>query len=162
MADHDKGATVRLAATIARSRYESDGGTLLDGIHPDTIVEMALAAKREVDSLRADLARVTAERDLEANDRQTAGDAWNDMRRQRDAALVERAAAPRLLAALADECEWLRAENARLRDEVPTKAIDVLIGLLPATLYAQERNALSAVRLWLIGLSRLDAAKEGR
>ena len=55
MADRDEGATVRLAATIARSRHEADGGTLLDGIHPDTIVEMSLAAKREVDSLRAEL-----------------------------------------------------------------------------------------------------------
>lgn len=56
MADRDEGATVRLAATIARSRHEADGGTLLGGIHPDTIVEMSLAAKREVDSLRAELA----------------------------------------------------------------------------------------------------------
>lgn len=63
MADRDKGATVRLIATIARSRYEADGGTLIEGIHLETILDMALAAKREVDSLRADLARVTAERD---------------------------------------------------------------------------------------------------
>lgn len=74
MADRDEGATVRLAATIARSRHEADGGTLLEGIHPDTIVEMVLAAKREVDSLRADLARVTAERDEAIEDRRQARD----------------------------------------------------------------------------------------
>ena len=39
------------------------------------------------------------------------------------------------------------------KDEIPTEAIDALIGLLPETLDAQERNALSAVRHWLIRLS---------
>lgn len=58
-------------------------------------------------------------------------------------------------AMMMDEREKLRAENARLRD-VPVKAIDVLIGLLPATLHAHERNAYRAVQRWLLGLSRLD------
>lgn len=60
MADWDEGATVRLAATIARGRYAVDCGTMIEGVYPDTLVEMSLAAKREVDSLRADLARAEA------------------------------------------------------------------------------------------------------
>jgi hypothetical protein len=42
----------------------------------------------ECNRLRADLARVTGERTREALDRQTAQDAWNDMRRQRDTAIA--------------------------------------------------------------------------
>lgn len=82
---------------------------------------------------------------------------WDAACKQRDAARCERDAATGR--ALAAEDALARVE--RERDEVPTKAIDVLLGLLPTTLYAQERNALSAVRLWLIRLARTNDGTGG-
>ena len=43
----------------------------------------------EVERLKAELKQARKDRDREALDRQTAGDAWNDMRRQRDTALAD-------------------------------------------------------------------------
>lgn len=68
-----------------------------------------------------------------------------------DAALI--AAAPRLLAALADECERLRAENARLREAVD--AARNLVSLVDARggLGYRNHEQLSEA------VARLDAAK---
>lgn len=72
MFNHDDGATVRLAATIARSRYDAEDGVVLAGLHSETLVEMALAAKREVDGLRTELAEARAERDEARQERDDA------------------------------------------------------------------------------------------
>lgn len=81
--------------------------------------DRAHADAKLADALR-DLARVTAELDREAHDRQTAGDAWNDMRRQRDAALVERDAARAditvLNRALADERAAVAIAHERIAE----------------------------------------------
>ena len=45
--------------------------------------------RAEVERLKAELKQARKDRDREALDRQTAGDAWNDMRRQRDTALAD-------------------------------------------------------------------------
>lgn len=56
------------------------------------------------------------------------------------------------------ELASLRAEVARLKARpvvVPgdvRKALDVLFGLLPATLYRHERSALTVARAWLASL----------
>jgi hypothetical protein len=63
------------------------------------------------------LRQARTDRDREAFDRQTAQDAWNDMRRQRDAALVRAETAERFVAH-ADSGWKARAEKAeRERDE---------------------------------------------
>lgn len=90
MGDHDNGATVRLAATIARSRHEADGGTMLDGIHPDTIVEMALAAKREVDGLRTELAQANLRTEVVGKELLSALARADKARAERDEAIRER------------------------------------------------------------------------
>lgn len=70
-------------------------------------------AREDVRTIRDQLARVTAERTRDALDRQTAHDAWNDMRRQRDAAL---ALAEQAKAALAEvmpsDSVWLDVRHA--------------------------------------------------
>lgn len=69
-----------------------------------------------------------------------------------DAALI--AAAPRLLAALADECERLRTENARLREAMPDCAER---GAFERHMYGVATPLDAAVvASWL---ARLDAAK---
>lgn len=131
MADHDNGAMVRLAATIARSRYEEDGGTLLGGIHPETIMEMALAAKREVDRLRAELL------------------ASEDFDRVVRDHLDARSDEPTL-----DAIRRLRAENARLREAMPSDEERFNLGMA----LDSKRDAFLLVRTWL---ARLDAARKG-
>lgn len=60
---HDDGATIRLAAALVRA-YDDGEGHIVISIHPETLRETALAAKRETARLRSDLARVTEERDV--------------------------------------------------------------------------------------------------
>jgi hypothetical protein len=60
--------------------------------------------------------------------------------------------ATRLLAALADECERLRAENARLREAMPTDEERYELGMA----LDSARPAFLVVFPWL---ARLDAAK---
>lgn len=70
-------------------------------------------------------------------------------------------AAPRLIAALADECERLRAENARLREAMPTDAemesiaVIVGVGLRYTTGTIDEHHQDPAQEAF----ARLDAAK---
>lgn len=60
----DDGSVLRLAALLVRA-YNDGAGNMAIAVHPETLVEMCIAAKREVDSLRADLATAIRERDEE-------------------------------------------------------------------------------------------------
>ncbi len=57
-------------------------------VPPEMEAELA-SLRAEVERLKAELKQARKDRDREALDRQTAGDAWNDMRRQRDTALAD-------------------------------------------------------------------------
>lgn len=72
-----------------------------------------------------------------------------------DAALI--AAAPRLLAALADECERLRAENARLREKMPTEEE---IDAIRDGIYADDRMTRSQLDDALKALSKVSDVRE--
>ncbi len=50
---HDDGATIRLVAALVRA-YDDGEGHMVVSLHPETLREMALAAKREVERLRAE------------------------------------------------------------------------------------------------------------
>ncbi len=50
---HDDGATIRLVAALVRA-YDNGDGHMVISLHPETLREMALAAKREVARLRAE------------------------------------------------------------------------------------------------------------
>lgn len=56
---------------------------------PDPRDAELASLRAEVERLKAELKQARKDRDREALDRQTAGDAWNDMRRQRDTALTD-------------------------------------------------------------------------
>ena len=57
--------------------------------HKRLVAGEASTLRAEVERLKAELKQARKDRDREALDRQTAGDAWNDMRRQRDTALAD-------------------------------------------------------------------------
>lgn len=131
----------------------------------------------EIAQLRAEIARVTAERDREAHDRQTAGDAWNDMRRQRDAALVERDAAradlARMTRALADERAAVAIAHERMdaltaeRDARPEISREDAAGFISVTMGARlpsttdlvgAQNVRNALRAHAAGSGAAEAS----
>ena len=108
----------------------------------DSAIARAEKAERERDEAREALRVARTDRDREAHDRQTTSDAWNDMRRQRDAALVERNAAieqAKHVGACLVECS-ARAEKAeRERDEWKAKH-DTLADVSRACIATTERE----------------------
>lgn len=126
--------------------YSGDGW-LVASMWIDELIEASAKRDAEIAQLRADLARVTAERDREANDRQTAGDAWNDMRRQRDAALVERDTARADLAklnrAIADERAAVAIAHARIAEVTAERDARPEISREDARRYVEWRDGFS-------------------
>jgi len=146
MFDHDSGATVRLAATIARSRHEADGGTMLDGIHPDTIMGMALAAKREVDGLRSELAEARAERDAAMTEAEIA--------KLRNPPAVELEETLEVPVWVAESIERARGTSSRAADARPGLYFDSVVIWL-----AEDREKLLATVKRFISSERVMAAR---
>ena len=96
-------------------------------VPPEMEAELA-SLRAEVERLKAELKQARKDRDREALDRQTAGDAWNDMRRQRDAALGARHVG------------------------VPRAALALVVDTLTCAINPDERRAVDEVRAWLASL----------
>lgn len=124
--------------------------------------------ERERDEAREALRVARTDRDREAHDRQTTSDAWNDMRRQRDAALVERNAAieqAKHVGACLVECS-ARAEQAeRERDyvsgyEADLVAIRRVLDAVDAPHDCEDGCSMEPKRIRLLAAERDEARAE--